>query len=77
MERRLIADLHAFSAALATKRRLDWLAASVGTSPYCSVCGDSPCRAIEIDGTVFEEFPEEVNLRAALVAASGMVAPQK
>lgn len=53
----------------------DWLGANVGTSACCSVCGDEPCRTMEIEGSVFEEIPEAVILKAALIAASGMVTP--
>jgi hypothetical protein len=51
----------------------EWLGASSGSSRCCSVCGDSPCRTTELEGTVFEEIPEELILRAALVAASRLV----
>lgn len=51
----------------------EWLAASVGSSPCCSVCGDTPCRTMEVEGAVFEEIPEAVILRAALLAASGLI----
>ena len=51
----------------------EWLDASVGSSPCCSVCGDSPCRTIEVEGAVFEEIPETLILKAALIAASGLI----
>ena len=51
----------------------EWLAASVGSSPCCSVCGDAPCRTMEVEGAVFEDIPEAVILRAALTAASTLV----
>ena len=53
----------------------DWLAASVGSSPCCSVCGDTPCRTVELEGAVFEDIPEAVILKAALIAASGFIEP--
>lgn len=53
----------------------DWLAADVGSSRCCSVCGDSSCRTVEIDGAVYEEIPEAVILKAALIAAARMMAP--
>ena len=55
---------------IAEKPLEDWLGASVGSSRCCSVCGDSPCRTVEVGGTVFEDIPEAVILKAALVAAS-------
>ena len=51
----------------------EWLAASVGSSPCCSVCGDTPCRTMEMEGAVFEDIPEAVILKAALIAASGLI----
>lgn len=51
----------------------EWLNASVGSSPCCSVCGDSPCRTTEVQGTIFEEIPEAVILKAALIATSGWI----
>lgn len=51
----------------------EWLGASVGSSRCCSVCGEAPCRTMEVDGAVFEEIPEAVILKAALVAASELI----
>ena len=51
----------------------EWLGASVGSSRCCSVCGEAPCRTMEVDGAVFEEIPEAVILKAALLAASGLI----
>jgi hypothetical protein len=51
----------------------EWLGASVGSSPCCSVCGDSPCRTMEVEGAVFEDIPEAVILKGALIAASGLI----
>jgi hypothetical protein len=53
----------------------EWLGASSGSSQCCSVCGDSECRTVELGGTVFEEIPEELILKAALVAAAQALAP--
>jgi hypothetical protein len=49
------------------------LGASVGSSTCCSVCGDAPCRTVEVEGVVHEEIPEAVIVRAALIAASGLI----
>jgi hypothetical protein len=51
----------------------EWLAAGVGSSSCCSVCGDAPCRTMEVEGAVFEDIPEAVILRAALIAASELI----
>ncbi|MBP8645182.1 MAG: DUF2703 domain-containing protein [Syntrophobacteraceae bacterium] len=51
----------------------EWLGASVGSSPCCSVCGASECRTVEVEGTTFETIPEELFLRAALVASAQLL----
>ncbi len=51
----------------------EWLDARVGSSPCCSVCGDSECRTVEIGGSVFETIPRQLFLRAALMAASRLL----
>ena len=53
----------------------EWLDATVGGSRCCSVCGDSECRTVEVGGSVFEAIPEELILKAALVAAAQMLGP--
>jgi hypothetical protein len=55
---------------IAGKPLEDWLGADVGSSSCCSVCGDAECRTVEVEGTVFEAIPEDLILRAALVAAA-------
>lgn len=51
----------------------EWLGASVGSSPCCSVCGTSECRTVEVDGITFETIPEKLFLKAALLAASQLL----
>ena len=51
----------------------EWLGASVGSSRCCSVCGDSECRTVEVGGNMFEAIPEELVVRAALLAASQLL----
>ena len=48
----------------------EWLEGTVGSSRCCSVCGDSECRTVEVRGTTFEAIPEQLILKAALLAAS-------
>jgi anti-sigma factor RsiW len=55
---------------IAGKPMEEWLGASVGSSPCCSVCGTSECRTIEVGGATFETIPERLFLKAALLAAS-------
>lgn len=51
----------------------EWLGAAVGSSRCCSVCGESECRTLEVGGSVFEAIPEDLILRAALVAAAQVI----
>lgn len=51
----------------------EWLGASVGSSRCCSVCGTSECRTVKVAGTTFETIPEELFLKAALVASSQLL----
>ena len=53
----------------------EWLGGKVGTSRCCSVCGESPCRTVKLGGTEFEAIPENLFLKAALVAASHLLEP--
>jgi hypothetical protein len=48
----------------------DWLNASVGKSTCCSACGGADCRTLEIENETFETIPEQLILKAALLAAS-------
>lgn len=52
----------------------EWLGADVGMSRCCSVCGDSECRTLEVDGRTFETIQENQFIRAGLMAASQMIA---
>lgn len=51
----------------------DWLGARAGSSPCCSVCGDLPCRTLEMGGHSFEAVPRNLVVKAALLAAAGMI----
>ncbi|WP_236574162.1 DUF2703 domain-containing protein [Hydrogenophaga sp. PBL-H3] len=48
----------------------EWLGAAVGMSRCCSVCGESDCRTLELDGRIYETIPENQFVRAGLMAAS-------
>jgi len=52
----------------------DWLNATSGSTRCCAVCGDLPCRTVEIRGEVFETIPERLLLRAALIATAQLLA---
>lgn len=60
---------------IAGKPMEEWLGASVGKSPCCSVCGDLPCRTLEVGGNTFETIPADLIVKAALIAASQMIGP--
>lgn len=50
----------------------EWVSATVGSSQCCSVCGDSECRTVEVGGTSYEVVPEELLVKAGLIAALAM-----
>lgn len=52
----------------------EWLGAAVGQSRCCSVCGDSECRTLLIGKNTFETIPEELIIRAGLLAAAELLA---
>ena len=49
-----------------------WLGASVGSSECCDACGDAQCRTMEIQEQVHEVIPENLILKAGLLAAARM-----
>jgi hypothetical protein len=53
-----------------------WLGARAGNSPCCEVCGDLPCRTMEIDGQTYEAIPEDLIVKAAIIAASQLIDPE-
>jgi hypothetical protein len=53
----------------------EWLGARVGSSRCCSVCGESACRTIEVEGTAFEVIPEKLFLKATLTASAELLDP--
>lgn len=58
---------------IAGKALEKWLDADVGMSPCCSVCGDSDCRTIRVGDTNYETVPEELIIKAGLIAASELI----
>jgi Domain of unknown function (DUF2703) len=54
----------------------EWLGAKVASSRCSSVCGDSQCRTVEIEDTIFEAIPQELLIKAALIAASELDSAQ-
>ena len=60
---------------IAGKSLEELVGARVGSSRCCSVCGESECRTIEFGDAVFEAVPENLIIKAALIAAAEMVGP--
>jgi hypothetical protein len=79
----LVIDNAAFRADPAESNRIwidgkpmeEWLRASVGKCSCCTVCGDLPCRTMEVGGSTYETIPEDLIVRAAMLAASAMIEP--
>lgn len=61
---------------IAGKPMEEWLNASVGSSRCCSVCGDSECRTVDVEGATYEVIPEGLLVKAGLIAALTMNAQQ-
>ena len=51
----------------------EWLSATNGQSQCCSVCGDSDCRTITVDGNSYEAVPAELILKAGLLAGAQLI----
>lgn len=58
---------------IAGKPMEEWLGARAGNSPCCEVCGDLPCRTMEVDGQTYEAIPEDLIVKAAIIAASRLL----
>lgn len=54
-----------------------WLGATAGSSPCCSVCGDLPCRTVQVGDDIYEAIPEALIVSAAMMAAARMTASSK
>ena len=51
----------------------EWLGGRTGGSRCCSVCGNSDCRTVEVDGVSFEAIPERLIVKAALLASAALL----
>ena len=51
----------------------DWVGAQASESTCCSVCGNSNCRTLHVDGATYEAIPETLIVKAGLAAASTLV----
>ncbi|WP_297209625.1 MULTISPECIES: DUF2703 domain-containing protein [Thermodesulfovibrio] len=50
-----------------------WIGAETGQSQCCSVCGDEECRTIQFRGNIYEAIPENLIIKACLIAASELI----
>lgn len=50
-----------------------WISAETGQSKCCSVCGDEECRTIQFRGNIYEAIPENLIIKASLIAASELI----
>lgn len=50
----------------------EWLGAKAGKSPCCEVCGPNECRTLTVEGRVYEAIPQDLIIRAGLLAAAGL-----
>lgn len=55
---------------IADKPLEEWLGASTGSSPCCSVCGDAQCRTLECNQQSYEAIPPQLIIKAGLLAAA-------
>lgn len=51
----------------------EWIGGTTGQSQCCDACGDSECRTISIGQNTFESIPENLIIRAGLLAAAELL----
>ena len=51
----------------------EWVGATVGKSKCCDVCSESECRTISINQDTFENIPEDLIIKAGLLAAAEFI----
>ena len=52
-----------------------WLGGQTGSSRCCNECGDNECRTVEVGGQSYETIPEDLLVRAGVIAAARMLDP--
>jgi hypothetical protein len=50
-----------------------WINAGIGNSRCCDVCGDENCRTIELSGKSYETVPENLIIKASILALADMI----
>jgi hypothetical protein len=48
----------------------EWIGGTEGQSRCCEVCGEFDCRTISVDNDTYEAIPEEMIVKASLLAAA-------
>ena len=52
-----------------------WLGGQTGSSRCCNECGDNNCRTLDVGGRRYEVIPEDLLVRAGVIAATRMLDP--
>lgn len=50
-----------------------WLSATSGQSKCCSICGNSDCRTVMVDGKTYASIPAELIVKAGLLAGAQLL----
>lgn len=58
---------------IAGKSIEEWLGGQTGSSKCCEECGDNECRTVEVAGQTYEVIPEDLLVRAGIIAATRML----
>lgn len=48
----------------------EWIGGTIGKSKCCDTCAESECRTVSIGNNTFESIPENLIIRAGLLAAA-------
>lgn len=51
----------------------EWIGGTTGKSKCCDTCGDSDCRTISVGENTYETIPENLIVKAGLLAASELM----
>lgn len=51
----------------------EWFGGETGKSKCCDICGDSDCRTISFGENTFESIPENLIIKAGLIAAADLI----
>ena len=71
----LKAPLHSNQVLIGGQTIEHWLDGQTGSSRCCNECGDNDCRTVEVGGQSYEVIPEDLLVRAGVIAATRMLDP--